>query len=718
MEEKEIHLRDYWRVIQKRKHTVLTFLFITFTVVLIGTLTATPEYLASTKVLIQENQFNPLAKYTYYSQTDPDFVATQTQIIKSQRVAEKVVALLKLAQNYKTYFPPQPHRFTFFSDVASWFKARLKAIVKALTPAKQTASTNAVDDEKISEADILAQMISQNITVTPVKESKVISISYMSGNPVLARLIANTVAKAYKDEILEMKMATSNDTIKWMNEKAAQERAKLAESEKNLETYMRQKDIVTVQDKITVIPQKLTEFSVQLSKAEARRKELATVYKQLRQAGSPAAMASIPVIAQNRTIQALQAQIVIAEQHVSELSKKYGPKHPLMIKAVGERDGLIEKKAQECQRIVKSVKNEYELAGSNEQNLKDLLNKAKSDALGLNEKFIQYNVLKREEESNRYIYEALLAKLKEQNITDQNQSVNVWIIEKAKTPVIPAKPKKKRNILLGLVLGLFGGVGLAFFIEYLDNTVKSPDEAEERLGLSVLGLVERFDTGAGELLTELDPHSNVTESYKGIRTSLLLSSADRPPKAILVTSMLPGEGKTTTAANLAAVIAQSELKVLLIDADLRKGRLHKMFDFDNSKGLSTYLAGIDGSEVMVAGPEKNLKIIPSGPVPPNPSELLSSRKMKDLLSSAADKFDIVIFDSPPVMSVTDALILSKIVDGTTIVIKAGETTYEAVERELKSFRELDSRILGIVLNAVNRKKSDYYSYYGYYGRND
>ncbi len=482
---------------------------------------------------------------------------------------------------------------------------------------------------------------------------------------------------------------------------------------------MRRKDIVTVQDKIAVIPQKLTEFSIQLSKAEARRKELATEYKQLRQAGSAAAMASIPVIAQNRTIQALQAQIVIAEQRVSELSKKYGPKHPLMIKAVGERDGLIEKKAQECRRIVKSVENEYELAGSNEQNLKDLLNKAKSDALRLNEKFIQYNVLKREEESNRYIYEALLAKLKEQNITEQNQSVNVWIIEQAKTPLSPATPKKKRNILLGLVLGLFGGIGLAFFIEYLDNTVKSPDEAEERLGLSVLGLVERFDTGAGELLTELDPHSNVTESYKGIRTSLLLSSADKPPKAILITSMLPGEGKTTTAANLAAVIAQSELKVLLIDADLRKGRLHKMFDFDNSKGLSSYLAGIDGSEVMVAGPEKNLKIIPSGPVPPNPSELLGSRKMKDLLSSASDKFDIVIFDSPPVMSVTDALILSKIVDGTTIVIKAGETTYEAVERELKSFRELDSRILGIVLNAVNRKNSDYYNYYGYYyGRND
>jgi len=403
MEEKEIHLRDYWRVIQKRKHTVLTFLFITFTVVLIGTLTATPQYLASTKVLIQENQFNPLAKYTYYSQTDPDFVATQTQIIKSQRVAEKVVSLLKLAQNYKTYFPRQPHHFTFVSDAASWFKVRMASIMTFLTPARQaTSDSKVVDNEKMSETDILAQMISRNITVTPVKESKVISISYMSENPVLARLVANTVARAYKDEILEMKMATSNDTIKWMNEKAAQERAKLAESEKNLETYMRRKDIVTVQDKIAVIPQKLREFSVQLSKAEARRKELATEYQQLRQAGTTAdAMASIPVIAQNQTIQALQAQIVIAEQRVSELSKKYGPKHPLMIKAVGERDGLIEKKAQECRRIVKSVENEYELAGSNEQNLKDLLNKAKSDALRLNEKFIQYNVLKREEESNR-----------------------------------------------------------------------------------------------------------------------------------------------------------------------------------------------------------------------------------------------------------------------------------------------------------------------------
>ena len=358
-----------------------------------------------------------------------------------------------------------------------------------------------------------------------------------------------------------------------------------------------------------------------------------------------------------------------------------------------------------------------------------MLEKTKAEALGLNEKFVQYGALKREVETNRAMYEALFARLKEQNVTEESQSVNVWVIEKAETPVRPAKPNKKQNLLLGIVFGLFGGTCLAFFIEYLDNTIKTPEEAEERLGLPMLGVIEHCKFGkAGEVSQELislyEKHSANVESFKALRTSVLLSSSDKPPGAIVVTSMMPGEGKTTVAANLAITIAQTGQRVLFIDGDMRKPRLHKIFKLDNSLGgLSTYLAGApDGEEICQQGPLPSLSIIPAGPLPPDPSELLSSIRLKEFLSEQQNNFDIIIFDSAPIISVTDSLIISKSVDGVVVVTRAAATTYDVVRKGIKSLTDVNANILGMVVNGFDAKKyryyygKDYSQYYGkYYG---
>jgi capsular exopolysaccharide synthesis family protein len=733
MEEKEIHLRDYIRVILKRKATIFTFFLITLIVVSIGTFTATPQYQASTKVLVEKNESNPLYGRMYYSTDDSEFFETQSQIITSKNVARKVVKNLNLGKNFKSYFPNEKENPGFLQTVTGFIKDFLKGV------GKDRANTEAApappnDMDEVSEYDWIADIIRYRLVVSPVKMSKILVISYQSKNPVFARQVANSVVNAYQEELLEFKTAASAITIKWMTQKADEERQKLKESEAYLQKYMRDNDIVTIEDRITVVPQKLSEFSSQLSRAEARRKELFSIYRQIQQAtnNSSVSLEAIPSIVSDSSIQDIRNRILQVQQSITELSKKYGPKHPLMISALSEQERLLEKKKEEILRVSNSVKNEYELAQANEDNLRNLLERTKAEALGLNEKFIQYQVLKREVDSNRAMYDALFSRLKEQKVTEESQNVNVWVVEQAETPVMPVSPNKKLNIFLGLVLGLCGGIGLAFFIEYFDNTIKTPEEAEERLGIPLLGVIGRCKFGKSgevgqEIISLYEKHSANVESFKTLRTSVLLSSADKQPESILVTSMMPGEGKTTISANLAVTIAQTGQRVLLIDGDMRKPRLHKIFNLDNSMGgLSTYLAGAAKSTAICQqGPLASLIIIPAGPPPPNPSELLSSVRLEELLRNEPGKYDVIILDSAPIISVTDSLIISKFVDGVLVVTQAAATNYDVVRKGLKSLSDVKANILGMVINGFDVNKyrytygADYSQNYGkYYGNTE
>jgi polysaccharide biosynthesis transport protein len=321
------------------------------------------------------------------------------------------------------------------------------------------------------------------------------------------------------------------------------------------------------------------------------------------------------------------------------------------------------------------------------------------------------------------LYDALMKGVKEQSLIGELQNIRMWVVEKAKKPGSPVRPRKMMNILLGIIVGLFGGGGLAFFFEYLDNTVKSPEEIETRLGQSVLGVVPLIELKEGNIEQMIinEPQILVAENYKTIRTAIMLSSANKPPQNILITSMGPEEGKTVTSTNLAITIAQSEYSVLLIDSDLRKPRIHKIFGVENTKGLSTYLAGASSDINICNGPIKNLSILPAGPLPPNPSELLGSNKMYQLMRELNERFNVIIWDSPPLMTVTDSYVLSKIVDGTIIVTRAGKTTYEIVRRGLRTLKgkregDIEAHVLGIIINALDLKKSDYYyyKYYNYY----
>jgi capsular exopolysaccharide synthesis family protein len=371
--------------------------------------------------------------------------------------------------------------------------------------------------------------------------------------------------------------------------------------------------------------------------------------------------------------------------------------------------------------------------------LTETLNQQKSDSNDLSEKLVQYNILVHEAESNKQLYDGLLQKLKEASISAGLRSSNIRIVDPALAPSTPSRPQKGRNILMAFLVGLIGGVGLAFFREYLDNTVKSPDDIENLAGLPSLAVVPAMpnmnghhrntprlvkdvtDDGTNariELVSYNQPKSQVSEAFRALRTSLLLSQADHPPQVILVTSALPREGKTTAAVNLAVTLAQLGDRTLLIDSDLRKPGVRRALNLTIPRelGLSSYLAGVASlDEATVTHPAiPNLVALTTGPVPPSPADLLSSMRMREAIADLRNRYKFIVIDSPPVMAATDAVIISALTDGVLLVVRSGETPKEAFKRTRDLLAGVKCRLLGVVLNAVDANAPDYYYSYRYY----
>jgi len=717
IKKEELHLRDIIIVVKKRRHILLAFLLSVLTLACLATFSMTPLYEGMTKVMLERSKGDDLTGSSQRVSYDPIFYETQFQLIRSQAVARRVVNTLSLQQNYdafigKTVEKTSPWRFVF-TEMKN-FIARIRT---AIGPTESAAQK---EKDLLSKGEDLTRMISQQILVRPVEGSRIVNISYLSPNPELAALIANTAAKAYIEETLDMKLSATRSSLQWMTKKAETEAEKLRQSELRLQQYMKDNNIVAIEDRMTVTPEKLSEINIQLVRAETRRKEFESLYLKVRQIGrNYQAATTVSAISVDPALRAIRAQIVETEKDIMELSNKYGSKHPLMVKAKGDLQVLKRKGNQEIDRLVESIKNDYEFARSNERSLRGQLTSTKTEALLLTEKFIQYGALKRVVDTNRRLYDSLMMKLKEQSITEEHSPVNLWIVEEAVVPLHPARPWVGMNLLLATVIGLFGGLGLILFLEYLDNTVKDPEDAEAKLGIPVLTVIEiwRNDSQKPEQVVWKDPQSVFAETYRSLRTSIQLSFPDRPPKKILVTSSGMGEGKTTTAVNLAFALVHSNKRVLLLEGDLRKPRLHKILKIDNTKGLSSYLAGASDSHIIQKGPLPNLAVIPSGPIPPNPSELLSSNRMNVLLDSLSKEFDFIVCDSPPVLPVADSRIICRLFDGVILLSKAGVTPYDLLERSRKLLVDSGARLLGLVINGFDAKKSGYYHQDYYYAEN-
>jgi len=722
----QVDLRDYLRVILKRRWTIMTVFAVILITVAVHSYTATPVYKATTRLVIEKENPNVVSIEEVMSvdSSGTDYYQTQYKIIESRAVARAVIERLHLKDSPEFFPEPKDDiisnlKRSIRETIQSW-KDSIKSLLKIATD-ETLESSEAYDPDSKLVSDFI-----NRIEVSPIRNSRLLDLSFEAKNPVLATRIANTLARAYIDQNLELKLKAVQDAVKWLHQRIEVERKKVEEAEQALLRYKEKHGIITdfTSETEHVTAQKLAQLNAQVVDAESTRVEAETRYRQaLSLKGSPDMLGSIPEVLQNELIREIKKMEVDLFKRMSELSKKYGKQHPQMVAIEAELKTLEKRKNQEINRVINSLKSAYQVALAKEESLKRALAEQKKESLDLNQKAIQYTVLNREVQSARDMYDLLIKRFKETTLTEDMRTGNIRVIDRAEVPRIPVKPKKRLNLLLAVIVGLVAGIGLAFFFEYLDNTIKIPEDLKQYLKIPYLGptpLIEAKGKARnnGSMSPELvclhAPKSTASESYRGIRTNILFSSAGAAPQVILLTSPGPREGKTLTTSNLAIAMAQSGSRVLLIDCDLRRPKIHSLFGVTRDRGITNLLVGSDGFERTVVHSEiPHLDLVLSGPLPPNPSEMLGSTRMADLLKELRKRYDRILIDSPPITAVTDAIILSKSVDGVVLVIRAGDTVREVAKNGLNQLQAVGARILGGVLNAVDIGKDKYYYYYYY-----
>lgn len=718
-----IDIRDYLHVILKRKMTIATFFIIVVLTVAVYAFTATPTYRATTRIVIETENPNLVSIQEVLSvdATRSDYYQTQYKIIESRNVAREVIRRLKLEKHPE--FAPFTDAgasdgglsvFNLLDSVTNW--------IKDLMP-KSNETENA-DEDHVIDTSLVTEFI-RRIRVNPIRNSRLVDISMESEDPRLAAHMANELVRTYIDRNMETKLQAAKNAVKWLGERINEERKKVEESENALVRYKETNQIITdfAGDSENITAQKLATLSAQVAEAEARRVTLETRYEQASElAKNPSMLNSIPDVLSNDLIKEIKKMEVVLYKRMSELKKKYGRNHPQMVAINSELADLKKRKIIEIKSVINSLENEYNLAAAKEKSLKEALAKQKVETLSLNKKAVQYGVLKRQAESSRQMYDLLMRRFKETSLTEEMKIGNIRVIDRAERPEYPIKPRKKMNILLAMAIGLSAGVFIAFFLEYLDNTIKAPDDVKHQLGLPFLGPVPMYAAshkqGAlPDVVTVYSPKAVASESFRGIRTGILYSSADNTPQTILITSASPGEGKTSCASNIAAVMAQSGGRILLLDCDMRRPKLHRLFRINPKVGLSSVLVKVGElkNAIQPTGIE-NLDMIPCGPTPPNPSELLGSDQMRLLLERLRKRYTRIIIDSSPVTAVTDSVLLAKEADAVVMIVRAGETPRPSVKAALEQLAAVEANVIGAVLNSVqaDRDGYHYYQYYYYY----
>ncbi|MCU0594281.1 MAG: polysaccharide biosynthesis tyrosine autokinase [Desulfobacterota bacterium] len=722
--QERIDLRDYLRVFLKRRWTVLAVFAVTVLTVTIHAFTATPVYKATTRLIIDKENPNVVSiqEVMAVDASGTDYYQTQYKIIESRSVAREVVRRLNLHDSEE--FSPKP-KDTLLSNVKAFVVDTVSSAADAVASLFRREKAPGEPSEQEEADNRLISTFLEKIDVSPIRNSRLVDVSFEAKDPVLSAKIVNTLTAAYIDQNLETKLKAVQDAVRWLQTRIEEERKKVEKAEQALLQYKEQHDIVTdfSSDVEKVTAQKLAQLNTQVVEAESRRVEAETRYQQASaMSGSPEMLDSVPEVLNNDLIRQIKSMEVDLYKRMSELSKKYGEQHPQMIAIESELKTLQKRKAQEITRVINSLRNEYKVAEAREKSLKAALEKQKRESLDLNQKAIQYTVLSREAESAKQMYDLLIKRFKETSLTEDMRTGNIRIIDRAEVPKTPVRPRKMFNILLAVLLGLVAGTGLAFFFEYLDNTIKLPEDIQKYLRVPYLGPVPAMALDGKpegddrpELVTLHSPKSTASEAYRGIRTSILFSSAEKQPQVLLVSSAAPQEGKTSTALNLAITMAQTGGKVILLDCDMRKPSVHKVFGLPRDKGMSSILVGnCEVKDALLNTPVPNLDMIPCGPIPPNPSEILGSPRMARLLELLRKSYTRVVIDTPPITAVTDAVVIGRLVDGAVVVVRAGATPREIVRNGLVQLKAVSSPILGVVLNGVDMDRDGYYYYQYYY----
>jgi polysaccharide biosynthesis transport protein len=718
--EEEIHLRDYLDVIFRRKWLILGLLLMTFVSTLIFSLAAQKLYRAegSLEMSMDSQRLTKFEDVMEQRVRAQEFVTTQVALLKSNTVAQRVIEYLNLKEHplITSDNDADDEGITLGSlknNMAAW----VRSFIGKKEDAMPTASDNPLILESLEDKRIL-EFFHDNLEVSPGRDSMIVNIAFLSPSRELSRDIVNHLMMEYINWKMDQRVDSSSKAREYLMKQIDRAKINLEEAEEKQHQFAREAGIVSMDSRLNSVFRQLEDITAELGNAEADFISKKAQYEQALQDGPN----SLPQVLNSLMINSLKTEYAKLRSDYENLSEIFHEDYP-DVKTIRSRMISIDDRiADESNKIFNAIRHDYLSAKNRFETLQKNMAEKTQQALELNERATQYQIMAREVETNKAIYQSLLERTKEIESMAGIAPSNVQIVDMASLPIFPAKPNIKRNLLLAIVLGLMCGIGMAFMMEYFADTITNPDQITERFNIPILGVIPLETSPQDHPLEHIfvnDPRSNMSEAMRTTRVSIQLSGSDSNARCIAITSTEPGEGKTTIAANLAHTFAGAGEKVLIIDADLRKPRLHKVFpnvaSTGNGHGLSSFLAGITDNGIVLKTHVDNLCLIVSGPIPPNPVELLASGRFERLLKESANEFDRIIIDCPPHMGFADILVISRQVGGMILVSGIGETTRDGVRNFKKAMQNVNGTILGCIVNKVNlNQRYGYRSYYKYY----
>ena len=738
-EAQEINLRDYWERLLRRKGTVLSVALAVFILGAFWTFIQKPVYTAKSQLLIEkEPNILSFEQVLQIESMRDDFYQTQYRLLSGRGLADTVIERLKLYENPEFVGKPEKRK-------------------KPVDPTDHTFREGLIDT------------FLERLSVRPVRLTRLVDVAFAARDPKLASDCVNDLAAAFIDLNINMKYAATEQATTFLTEQIKGLQSEIEAKEKQLQGYEAEANIVALSENETTVIDRLSQLNKALTEAQIDRSQKEATWNGLKNVSPD----YVPDAIANPLIQRLREDYVRLKRETEKMEERFQPDYPELQRMKVELESARKSLADETQNLVKGAYSEFQTALNTERSLESEFNEQKGAAFTMNSSAVLYNGLKVEISNKKTLLDSLLRRESETGVEARLKGLrtsNIRVVDRARVPVRPSSPNKKRNLILALLLGLGGGVGLAFLFDFLDNSVKTSEDVERYAGLPTLGVVPKFSLeganksyyyghrlkgrkapaqlGAGaaaetaaapaegtatnapfvaaveksehpgtiELVPHFFPNSRLAESYRSIRTALLLSSADNPVKTVAVTSAMPGEGKTVSAANLAVTLAQSGKTVLVVDADLRRPRQHRIFGVKNTFGLTTYLAdSVPVKDVIKSTDIPNLFLVNAGPVPPNPAELLGSDKMARFIKMMSEESDFVIFDLPPMLEISDALVLGAKVDGMVLVVHGDKTSREALKKARERLDLLKVRTLGVIINNVTVPSHGAY-YKDYYHR--
>ena len=722
------NMRDYWQVLRKHKWRIAGCLLVAVGIATVLVLATTPIYTAKAKVLIERKGPQVVNIQQVLSESiesdEHNYYQTQYEMLRSRSLAAEVIRALGLEKN------------PVFASASTGFVQQLWTDLR-FPWNRSGAQTGATPGDLLGVDSRVIDSYGQMLEIEPVKRSRLVNIAVSTQDPALSAAIANAHVSAYIHQGMKLRSRANEEAQKFLESKLAELKQRVQSSEEALNRFRRGKGIISLVDKENIVVDRLADLNKRLTEAEADRIGLEAHARLIKQREYD----SLPAVINNPLIQNLKSQVITLEGQQANLAAQFRPGYPRLAQVQAQLEEAKHRLSQQIKNVVEGINSAYYASAAKENELRRQMDKQKSDALALKDASVEYAILSREANTNTQLYDSVLDRMKEIGVAAEIPASNISILDAAEIPRLASQPQKRLTLMIAAMIGLMGGLAWAFLKEFLDTTLHTPEDIERHLHLANLVVVPDFFSLPKNAARWKLPFSGrapaldsricvpskspitadirftvITEAYRKLRTSILYARPGQPPKTILFTSSTAGEGKTISVTNTAIMFAHLGYRCLVIDADLRRPFCHRVLRVENERGLADLLVGQENFEGTIQLTSiANLSVLSCGSVLPNPAELVGSQKMRQTLAELRDLYDFILIDSPPVMPVSDAIVLSTMVDGVVYVVRAQETPHYVVKTALAQLRTEGTKILGVLLNRVDLRSAEYKDYYEYYG---